>query len=145
MSAKALAEAVKSRRADLSWKQTDIADRARLSLDRIQAIEAARFDTYRRGTLEKLDAALGWKSGSAANVLGGGAVLGVEPIPEPDVYYRVEVLASPQATPQSFTAAEPTWQVAPSGELDIVSLDGPVATFAAGCWSSVCRLQVTDE
>lgn len=67
-----LAKLVKERRDQRSWTQLDLVNRSGLSLDRVQAIEAARTDRYSTRTLAKLERGLEWEAGSVRQILGGG-------------------------------------------------------------------------
>lgn len=70
---KRLADAVVRRRAKLGrLTQAQIAHRSGISLDRIQAIEGAKSDRYRRVTLMALEQALEWEPGSIDEILAGG-------------------------------------------------------------------------
>lgn len=67
-----LAEAVARRRVELGRiTQAELAHRADLSVDRIQAIEGAKKDRYRKTTLLALETALDWEPGSVTAVLAG--------------------------------------------------------------------------
>ena len=67
-----LSTAVRNRRDQCGWTQLDIAARGGPSIDRIQAIEAARTDRYSARTFAKLEHALDWEPGSCRAILDGG-------------------------------------------------------------------------
>ena len=67
-----LAEAVRRRRDELGWTQPDVYSHGGPSIDRIQAIEGVRTDSYSSRTLSKLERALNWKPGSCRAILEGG-------------------------------------------------------------------------
>lgn len=68
-----LADAVVRRRAELDrMTQAELAHRASISLDRVQAIEGNKSDRYRPVTLMAVERALEWDDGSVAEVLAGG-------------------------------------------------------------------------
>lgn len=75
-----LASAVRKRRDEQGWTQLDVATRGGLSIDRIQAIEGVRTDSYAARTLAKLDRGLGWQTGSSRALVDVGA----EPMPADD-------------------------------------------------------------
>ena len=75
-----LADAAKKRRRIKGWTQLDVATRGALSIDRIQAIEGVRTDSYSGRTLTKLDRGLRWEVGSSRAVVDDGA----EPTPADD-------------------------------------------------------------
>lgn len=74
-----LAEAVRQRRDERGWTQPDVYSRGGPSIDRIQAIEGVRTDSYSSRTLSKLERALDWETGSCRAILAGG-----EPAPLED-------------------------------------------------------------
>ena len=67
-----LARMAALRRAELDLTQIEVAQRGSLSIDRVQAIEGAKRDRYRLGTLAALERALKWENGSVAAILAGG-------------------------------------------------------------------------
>ena len=137
---KKLGEAVRARRNELGLKQSDLTTLADLSIDRIQAIEAARYSSYRESTLTKLDAALSWAPGSAAAALAGGEVTEVELPAEPHGQYRITVVTTSHGNGrETLQLSDPTWTVADDGTLQIADIGGPVASYAAGYWRSVHR------
>jgi hypothetical protein len=73
-----LAEAVRQRRDERGWTQPDVYSRGGPSIDRIQAIEGVRTDSYSSRTLSKLERALDWKTGSCRAILAGGEATSLE-------------------------------------------------------------------
>lgn len=67
-----LAQLVRARREHEGWTQLDVVTRGGPSLDRLQAVEAARHTRYSPRTLGKLERALGWGAGSIRAILEGG-------------------------------------------------------------------------
>jgi hypothetical protein len=67
-----LADAVRQRRDERGWTQPDVYSRGGPSIDRIQAIEGVRTDSYSSRTLSKLERALEWEAGSCRAILAGG-------------------------------------------------------------------------
>ncbi len=68
-----VADWVVRRRADLGLTQVELAQKAGISLDRIQSIEAVRRQGgYRGTTIAALEKALGWDYGSVESILAGG-------------------------------------------------------------------------
>lgn len=78
-----LAEFALERRREIGWTQEQVSNHSGLSLDRIQAVEAARGGRFRKSTLVKLDVGLCWESGSTEAVLGGGEAVAAEVPDEP--------------------------------------------------------------
>jgi hypothetical protein len=73
-----LAEAVKRRRGQCDWTQLDVYVQGGPSIDRIQAIESVRTDSYSARTISKLERGLGWEPGSVRAVLAGGEPTPIE-------------------------------------------------------------------
>jgi DNA-binding XRE family transcriptional regulator len=65
-----LSEAVMRQRGRMT--QEELADKAGVSVDTVQAIELGRRTTFRAATKNALETALGWKRGSIDAILAGG-------------------------------------------------------------------------
>lgn len=73
-----LGERVRARRHEMGWTQLDVVTQGGPSIDRIQAIEAARVTRYSSRTLAKLERGLRWEPGSVKAIVEDGG----EPTPE---------------------------------------------------------------
>lgn len=67
-----LADAVKTRRAELGLAQGDLAQHGGPSIVTVGQIERGQIERPQAVTLSRLDKALGWEKGSSARVLAGG-------------------------------------------------------------------------
>lgn len=67
-----LAQAVRRRRAAMHLSQEDFATRARIGVQTVRMIEKGQQAGYQPRTLAAIDQALGWRLGSAEDVLTGG-------------------------------------------------------------------------
>lgn len=72
MDYKRLGEAVRAARDARGWRQEDLADQAHVGLSSIQNVEAGRRFSRIPTSLRKIDAALGWETGSCVAILNGG-------------------------------------------------------------------------
>jgi hypothetical protein len=80
-----LGRAVARRRTELRMTQSDVSAHGGPSLATMQAIEAARQDSYRDRTLADLEQALGWQRGSVESVLFSGGDPVVESTERPAI------------------------------------------------------------
>lgn len=67
-----LAEVAVASRERRSMTQVDVAARGGISVSRVQAIESARYESYRGSTLRAFERGMGWAEGSVQRVLRGG-------------------------------------------------------------------------
>jgi len=69
MTAKALAEAISARRAELGMTQTDLSAASNRSLQTVQQLEVGKRTNYQALTLAHVDYGLKWQSGTAAQLM----------------------------------------------------------------------------
>ena len=92
-------DAVVRRRTQLNMSQDDLADRAGVARDTIQALELGKRTSFRPRTKRKIDKALRWVEGQGVEHLD----VGLEPVEEPDAASVTDPLVA--AVVEMFTAS----------------------------------------